>query len=145
MSKCPKCKKEINHLIECRTQEGETKITANDDMDDTLNYDCPEWGNIIKCEYHCPECKEVLISEEDEELVKQFLINGLLYFIEDIETEGLEVSEVWANCEECGADFEGKRKIDKEGLVKCPVCRKMIQNWGEDGWSDNDVKDAIKL
>ena len=67
MPKCPKCGKEIDYLVDYSPawQKYEMRIDKNGDahyefVDDSLPID------TIDDEYECPECGEVLFTDEEE-------------------------------------------------------------------------------
>jgi len=67
MPKCPKCGKEIDYLVDYSPawQKYEMRIDKNGDahyefVDDSLPID------TIDDEYECPECSEVLFTDEEE-------------------------------------------------------------------------------
>ena len=59
MNKCPKCKKEINKLV--NYQSGENKYILDDDGDCFFK-EFQEDGKIN--EYECPECNKVLFNDD---------------------------------------------------------------------------------
>ena len=62
---CPKCNKEIDHLVNITT--GALTLYISLDKQGDLQYAPGEFepDNITK-EYHCPECNEVLFTKEEE-------------------------------------------------------------------------------
>ena len=70
---CPKCKKIISHLRQCRTgyEECEMFFNKKEDWIDWKNEEFIGDGNLL--EYHCPQCdRELDFSEEEAE---EFLEN----------------------------------------------------------------------
>ena len=66
MVKCPKCKKEIDYLKHYESGEYYYKYFGNDE------YEGIEFlGNSKVIDYECPECQEVIFTDEDK--AKKFL------------------------------------------------------------------------
>ena len=66
MPKCPKCGKEIDHLVDFSPvwQEYEMTISKNGDAQYDLIDDSIPMGTDD--EYVCPECSEVLFTSEED-------------------------------------------------------------------------------
>lgn len=67
MAKCPKCKKEIDSLIEDRQQVAYYNVTLVEDKNgDGLDYNLNEYGDCIKSSFFCPECDKKLFNTEKQ-------------------------------------------------------------------------------
>lgn len=86
MVKCPKCNKEIDHLV-CETSElyrTKVRLPKDDFEKSAVEYE-PDSGlmwipvedsNILDDKYICPECRETITLDDDE--VRIFLETGKL-------------------------------------------------------------------
>ena len=62
---CPKCNKDIDHLI--NTTTGALTLYMSTDKQGDLQYETGEFEpDDITDEYQCPECDEVLFTKEEE-------------------------------------------------------------------------------
>jgi len=86
MPRCPKCRKEIDHLI----YEGNEHMSATVVLssNDTLEYINWHSYGIDEGNYKCPECDAVLFSSEED--AKAFLRNEKIWVIYE-EDDDLEV------------------------------------------------------
>lgn len=65
MPKCPKCGKEIDHLIFDGCERMTAKVELNSvDMVDYVDWD--SFGFDENSEYKCPECGAVLFTDEED-------------------------------------------------------------------------------
>lgn len=81
MTECPKCKKEINHLVKSynETSECTEDITLVEEEDEEENYlETDNWEqrstiDTFDVQYVCPECCQTLFGDVDEDFLIKFL------------------------------------------------------------------------
>jgi len=69
MSKCPKCGRDINHLLVVYKEKGITDLIG-------VGESLPMGRVVMKKEFRCPECGQTLTNEYEEALLILGIVTG---------------------------------------------------------------------